>query len=277
MLVRVDVDVLTRNNVTASGRPGGQPMMFAHGYGCDQHMWRYVAPAFEDRYRTVLFDYVGAGGSDLSAYDPQRYGALDGYATDVIDVMQALDLHDVIFVGHSVSAMIGVLAAVREPGRLGALVMVAPSPRYIDDDGYVGGFSEQDIEGLLASLESNYLGWSSAMAPVIMGNADRPELGAELTASFCRTDPEIQKRFARATFLSDNRSDLARVRVPTLVLQCSEDVIAPPRVGEYVHAQIPGSTLVKLRATGHCPNLSAPAETVDAIAAFLDKQPGSVG
>ncbi len=277
MLVRVNTDVLTRNNVTTSGRPDGQPMMFAHGYGCDQNMWRFVAPAFADRYRTVLFDFVGAGGSNLSAYNPQRYGTLDGYAADVVDVLRALDLRDVIFVGHSVSAMIGVLAAVKEPDRFGALVMVAPSPRYIDDDGYTGGFSRQDIEELLGSLESNYLGWSSAMAPVIVGNADRPELGAELTASFCRTDPEIQKRFARATFLSDNRSDLARVRVPALVLQCSEDVIAPPCVGEYVHAQIPGSSLAKLKATGHCPNLSAPVETVGAITAFLNKQPGFSG
>jgi len=240
-------------------------------------MWRFVASAFEDRYRTVLFDFVGAGRSDLSAYDPQRYSTLDGYAADVIDVMQALDLRDVIFVGHSVAAMIGVLVAAREPDRFGALILVAPSPRYIDDDDYVGGFSEQDIEGLLVSLESNYLGWSSTMAPVIMGNADRPELGAELTASFCRTDPEIQKRFARATFLSDNRADLAQVKLPTLVLQCSDDVIAPDCVGEYVHAKVPGSTLVKLKATGHCPNLSAPAETVGTIAAFLNKRPGSGG
>ena len=274
MLVRVDVDVLTRNNVTVSGRADGQPILFAHGYGCDQNMWRFVAPAFEGQYRTIMFDFVGAGGSDLSAYDLGRYSSLDGYATDVIDVVRALDLHDVIFVGHSVSAMIGVLAAAREPDRFGTLVLVAPSPRYIDDDAYVGGFSEQDIEGLLVSLESNYLGWSSAMAPVIMGNPDRPELGAELTASFCRTDPEIQKRFARATFLSDNRSDLARVKLPALVLQCSDDLIAPDCVGEYVHAEIAGSTLTRLAATGHCPNLSAPAETVAAIAAFLNKSPG---
>jgi sigma-B regulation protein RsbQ len=275
MLVRVDAGVLTRNHVTVSGRPDGQPMVFAHGYGCDQNMWRFVVPAFQDRYRTVLFVFVGAGGSDLSAYDPGRYGTLDGYAADVVDVVRALDLHEVIFVGHSVAAMIGVLAAISEPDRFGALVMVAPSPRYIDDDGYAGGFSVQDIEGLLGSLESNYLGWSSAMAPVIMGNGDRPELGAELTASFCRTDPEIQKRFARATFLSDNRADLARVKLPALVLQCSQDPIAPDCVGEYVHAQVPGSTLVKLRATGHCPNLSAPTETVEAIAAFLNKRSGS--
>jgi sigma-B regulation protein RsbQ len=255
------------------GEPGGQPMVFAHGYGCDQNMWRFVAPAFAGQYRTVLFDFVGAGGSDLAAYDPQRYGSLQGYAADVVDVVLALDLHDVIFVGHSVSAMIGVLAATREPERFAALVLVAPSPRYIDDEGYAGGFAETDIEELLASLDRNYLGWSSTMAPVIMGNADRPELGAELTASFCRTDPEVAKRFARATFLSDNRADLAGVKLPTLVLQCSDDPIAPDSVGAYVHAQIPGSRLVKLEATGHCPNLSAPDETATAIAAFLTMVP----
>jgi sigma-B regulation protein RsbQ len=273
-VVCVDIDVLTRNNVTLSGQDDGQPMVFAHGYGCDQNMWRFVAPAFAGRYRTTLFDFVGAGDSDRSAYDPQRYGSLEGYAADVLDVLRALDARDVIFVGHSVSAMIGVLAAAREPYRFAALVMVAPSPRYIDDEGYVGGFTRTDIEDLLASLDRNYLGWSSTMAPVIMGNADRPELGAELTASFCRTDPEIAKRFARATFLSDNRADLAAVNLPALVLQCSDDPIAPDSVGEYVHARIQGSTLVKLRATGHCPNLSAPAETVAAIAAFLTKVPG---
>jgi sigma-B regulation protein RsbQ len=277
MVVRVDVEVLARNNVTVSGQPGGQPIVFAHGYGCDQNMWRLVAPAFEDEYRTVLFDFVGAGGSDLSAYDPQRYASLQGYAADVLDVVRALDLHDVIFVGHSVSAMIGVLAAAREPDRFAALVLVGPSPRYINDEGYVGGFAETDIEDLLASLDRNYLGWSSTMAPAIMGNADRPELGAELTASFCRTDPEIAKRFARATFLSDNRADLARVTLPTLVLQCTDDLIAPDSIGAYVHAQIPGSTLVRLKATGHCPNLSAPAETVAAIAAFVNNQVAGPG
>jgi sigma-B regulation protein RsbQ len=264
--------VLRRNNVTVSGPLDGPPMIFAHGFGCDQNMWRFVAPAFADRYRTVLFDFVGAGGSDLSAYDPARYGQLDGYATDVLEIVHALDLQDVVFVGHSVSAMIGVLAVNREPARFAALVLVAPSPRYLDDDGYTGGFSASDIEGLLSSLDQNYLGWSSAMAPVIMANADRPELGAELTASFCRTDPEIQKRFARATFLSDNRADLAPVRLPSLVLQCADDPIAPDAVGDYVHAQISGSTLVRLKATGHCPNLSAPEETVAAMADFL-KEP----
>lgn len=262
-------DVLVRNNVTASGNPAGRPVMFAHGFGCDQNMWRFVAPAFEDSYRTVLFDYVGAGASDLSAYDPERYGRLDGYAADVIEICEALDLSDVVFVGHSVSAMVGVLAAVAAPERFGALVLIGPSPRYINDGEYVGGFTEDDIADLLASLDSNYLGWSSAMAPAIMGNPDRPELGAELTASFCRTDPEIQKRFARVTFMSDNRADLARAKVPALVLQCSDDVIAPEAVGQYVHRNLPESRLVKLQASGHCPNLSAPEETVAAISSFL--------
>jgi sigma-B regulation protein RsbQ len=269
MLTPMGAHVLRRNNVTVNGRPDGPPMIFAHGFGCDQNMWRFVAPAFEDRYRTVLFDFVGAGASDLSAYDPGRYGQLDGYATDVLEIVHELDLQDVVFVGHSVSAMTGVLAVNQEPARFAALVLVAPSPRYLNDDGYVGGFSADDIAGLLSSLDRNYLGWSSAMAPVIMANADRPELGAELTASFCRTDPEIQKRFARATFLSDNRADLASVRLPALVLQCADDPIAPDTVGDYVHAQIRGSRLVRLKATGHCPNLSAPEETVAAMADFL--------
>jgi sigma-B regulation protein RsbQ len=254
--------------------PGGRPVVFAHGFGCDQNMWRFVAPEFADEHRVVLFDYVGAGGSDLTAYDPERYASLDGYAADVVDVCEALDLTDTVFVGHSVSSMIGVLAARRAPERFGALVMIGPSPRYVNDDEYVGGFDPSDIDGLLTALESNYLGWSSMMAPVIIGNPGRPELGAELTESFCRTDPEIQARFARATFLADNRADLSGVAVPTLILQCSDDVIAPDAVGRFVHERIPGSTFVQLRATGHCPNLSAPQETIDAIRSFLAALPG---
>ena len=243
-------------------------MVFAHGFGCDQHMWRFVAPRFEDTFRVVLFDHVGAGGSDLTAYDPDRHSSLAGYAEDVLAICRELELHDVIFVGHSVSAMIGLLAAAAEPDRFAKLVLVGPSPRYVDDAGYVGGFTEDDIVELLDSLDSNYLGWSSTMAPVIMGNPDRPELGQELTESFCRTDPEIAARFARVTFTSDNRADLEDLHVPTLVLQCSDDVIAPDEVGEYVHRAIPGSRFVQLAATGHCPNLSAPEETVEAIRAF---------
>jgi sigma-B regulation protein RsbQ len=263
------VTVRDRCNVTISGRPDGQPMLFAHGYGCDQNMWRFVAPRFEDDFRVVLFDHVGAGQSDLSAYDVVRYASLNGYADDVLEICRELDLTDVIFVGHSVSAMIGVLAALAEPQRFAKLVLVGPSPRYIDDEGYRGGFSAADIDELLGSLESNYLGWSSAMAPVIMGNPDRPELGEELIESFCRTDPAIARRFARVTFLSDNREDLAQVPVPTLVLQSRHDAIAPMEVGTYVSEAIPESELVVLDSTGHCPNLSAPNATVEAIAAFL--------
>jgi sigma-B regulation protein RsbQ len=236
-------------------------------------MWRLVVPAFEDSHRVVLFDHVGAGRSDSSQYDPRKYATLDGYAADVLEICRELQLSDVVFVGHSVSAMIGVLAAKQAPDLFKALVLIGPSPRYIDDADYVGGFSRQDIEGLLSSLDSNYLGWSSSMAPVIMGNPDRPELGAELTNSFCRADPDIAAHFARVTFLSDNRQDLGAVRTPTLVLQCSDDVIAPYAVGEYVHSQIPTSQLVVMKATGHCPNLSAPDETIHAIKAFLRALP----
>lgn len=261
--------VAGRNNVQVSGNPEGRPMLFAHGFGCDQNMWRFVAPAFAGDHRIVLFDHVGFGGSDLAAWDPEKYEHLSGYAADVIEICDELELTDVVFVGHSVSSMIGVLAAARRPELFGALVLVGPSPRYINDDGYVGGFDAPDIDELLAALDSNYLGWSAQMAPVIMGNAERPELGSELTASFCRTDPEIARHFARVTFTSDNRDDLDAVTTPTLVLQCSNDVIAPDSVGRYVHEHIAGSTLTHLAATGHCPNLSAPEETVAAIRAFL--------
>ncbi len=261
--------VVERHNVVVSGPADGQPMVFAHGFGCDQNMWRYVAPRFEPRFKVVLFDHVGAGRADPAAYDVERYGSLDGYADDVLEICRELGLDDVIFVGHSVSSMIGVLAAIKEPSRFAKLVLVGPSPRYIDEDGYTGGFAESDILELLDSLESNYLGWSSAMAPVIVGNPDRPELGEELSASFCRADPEIARAFARVTFLGDNRADLGKVDTPTLVLQCTDDVIAPVSVGAYVHEAIRDSQLVLLRATGHCPNLSAPDETADAIDAFV--------
>ncbi|EYR62169.1 sigma factor sigB regulation protein rsbQ [Actinotalea ferrariae CF5-4] len=263
------MNAVDRHNISVSGVPGAQPVVFAHGFGCDQNMWRHVAPHFEDAFRVIAFDHVGAGGSDASSYDPVRHGSLDGYAEDLLAIVHELDLRDVVLVGHSVSAMISVLAANAEPDRFERLVLVCPSPRYLDDDGYTGGFTEADITELLDSLDSNYLGWSSAIAPVIMGNPDRPELGAELTASFCRTDPEIARRFAHVTFLSDNRADLPRVTVPTLVLQCTDDVIAPVAVGEYVRDAIPDARLELLEATGHCPNLSAPEATTAAIAAFV--------
>ncbi|OKK21886.1 sigma factor sigB regulation protein rsbQ [Streptomyces sp. CB00455] len=263
------MDIARRNNVTVTGNPQGPTVVLAHGFGCDQNMWRLTVPALVEDYRVVLFDYVGSGRSDLSAFSEDRYASLDGYARDVVEVCEALDLRGAAFVGHSVSAMIGVLAAGMAPERIGALVMVAPSPRYVDDEGYRGGFSPQDIAELLESLESNYLGWSAAMAPVIMGNEERPELGEELTNSFCATDPHMARVFARTTFLSDSRDDLKSVRVPTLVLECTQDVIAPREVGAFVHQAIEGSTLVTLDATGHCPHLSAPEATNGAITGFL--------
>lgn len=257
-----------RNNVHITGA-GARTIVFAHGFGCDQNMWRFVAPAFERDFRVVAFDHVGAGGSDLAAYDQEKYSTLDGYASDVVEILRTLDVGPSTFVGHSVSAMIGVLASIRAPALFERLVLVGPSPRYIDDGTYEGGFTAKQIEELLEFLDDNFMGWSRAMAPTIMGNPERPELGDELANSFCRTDPDIAKAFARVTFMSDNRVDLARVAVPTLILQCSEDAIAPAEVGSYVNRKIRGSRLVTLQATGHCPNLSAPAETIAAIRSFV--------
>lgn len=260
-----------RNNVQEKGN-GQRAMIFAHGFGCDQNMWRFVAPAFENMFRTVLFDHVGAGRSDVAAYDATKYSSLDGYADDIIEIARELDLRDAVLVGHSVSAMIGVLASNRAPELFSDLVLVCPSPRYIDDIDYRGGFTADDVEDILASLADNYMGWSASMAPAIMGNPGQPELGEELNDSFCRSDPEIAEAFARATFMADNREDLPRVRARTLVLQCNDDILAPREVGEYVHDHIPHSELVLLNASGHCPNLSAPAEVVSAMRHFLDPQ-----
>jgi sigma-B regulation protein RsbQ len=261
-------NALARNNVKVLGN-GTQPMLFAHGFGCDQNMWRFMVPAFEKDYRIVLFDYVGSGKSDLNAYDAERYSTLEGYAQDVLDVCHALDLTDVIFVGHSVSGMVGVLAANREPERFSHLVMVGPSPRYINDPPYVGGFEKKDIDELLDTMEKNYIGWANFLAPAIMKNPDRPELAGELAESFCSTDPVIARRFAEATFLSDKRADLPRVKVPSLVLQCSEDIIAPLSVGDFLHEKLPQSTLHVLAATGHCPHMSHPEETIQAVRSYL--------
>ena len=260
--------VLRRHNVKVCGT-GERTMMFAHGFGCDQTMWAPVARNFEDDFRTVLFDYIGHGKSDLKAYSADRYSSLQGYADDVLEIGRALDLSNAVFVGHSVSAMIGALASLKAPGMFSELVMVGPSPRYIDEEGYRGGFSRDQIDELLEFLADNHLGWSAAMAPAIMGNTDRPELSSRLENSFCSTDPDIARDFARVTFLSDNRGDLAKVTARTLVLQCADDIIAPIEVGEYVHARVPQSEFRMLQATGHCPNLSAPDEVTAAIRAFV--------
>lgn len=262
------MDVWTRNNITIVGQQGGPTLLLAHGFGCDQNLWRLVVDRLAADFHIVLMDHVGSGASDPKAWSDAKYSSLDGYVADILDIVRELDLRDVVFVGHSVAAMIGTLAVIKEPTRFAKLVMIAPSPRYIDDDEYQGGFTRTDIDELLESLELNYLGWSRAMAPMIMGNAERPELGDELAASFCRTDPDCARVFARATFLSDNRSDLPQVAVPTLILECTEDVIAPRAVGAYVHRHIPGSRLITLDATGHCPHVSNPDATAQAIADF---------
>jgi sigma-B regulation protein RsbQ len=261
--------VRARNNVHISGS-GTQPMVFAHGFGCDQSMWRYVAPAFEDRYKVVLFDYVGCGKSDWSAYDPKRYRTLEGYARDVVDILEAFDLRDVVFVGHSVSSVIGLLASLEAPGRFARQVLVGPSPCYVNDAGYVGGFERADIEGLLDLMDKNYVGWAAFLAPVVMKNPGHPELVQELQESFCATDPRVTREFAKATFLSDYRAQMPEVKVPSLILQCSEDSIAPDAVGEYLHRVLAGSTLKVMKATGHCPHMSHPAETIALMKEYLD-------
>lgn len=269
------MSIQIRNNVRVQGS-GPATLVFAHGFGCDQNMWRLVEPAFSERYQTVLFDIVGCGKSDLSAYEVTRYASLRGYAQDIIEIIEAFADSPVIFVGHSVSAMAGVLAANMRPGLIAAHVMVGPSPSYINDGDYFGGFSREDIESLLETLESNYLGWSSAMAPAIMGAPEQPLLGVELTNSFCQTDPEIARRFARVTFLSDNRSDVAKLDAPALIIQSNEDIIAPVEVGQYLHRVIPHSQLEVIDNVGHCPHLSAPDLCIDAIRSFLASVQGHI-
>lgn len=261
-------NVIERNNVKVFGK-GDQPMLFAHGFGCDQNMWRFVTPAFENEYEIILFDYVGAGKSDVAAYNRERYSSLQGYSQDILDICEALDLKNVILVGHSVSSMIALLAAIEAPEYFDRLIMVGPSPCYINSNGYKGGFERSDIEGLLDTMEKNYIGWANFLAPSIVGNKDRPHLGEELTASFCSTDPVIARQFAEATFFSDNRHDLKKSKIPSLVLQCSDDIIAPTEVGEYVARNLQNSMLRIMKATGHCPHLSDPEETISLIKEFL--------
>jgi sigma-B regulation protein RsbQ len=260
--------IVKRNNVNVIG-DGSKVILFAHGFGCDQNAWKFVVDAFTDDYKVVLFDYTGSGRSDIGQYDSGKYSTLDGYAQDVLDICKTLSIKDAIFVGHSVSSMIGILAAVRRPDYFSKLVLIGPSPRYLNAEDYTGGFEQKDLDGLFEFMENNYLGWSSAMAPAIMGNPDRPELGEFLTGSFCSTDPDIAREFARVTFTSDNRADLAKVTVSSLTLQCADDIIAPTAVGQYVHQHIPGNVFVQLNAAGHCPHISEPQETIAAIRSFI--------
>lgn len=264
-----------RNNVHIIGN-GDQVIMFAHGFGCDQNMWRFITPAFQEEYKIVLFDYVGCGKSDWSAYNVEKYSTLNGYAFDILDICEELELNDVIFVGHSVSSMIGILAANHQPERFKSLLLIGPSACYIDDGDYKGGFSKADLTGLLDTMDNNYVGWANFLAPVIMKNADRPELTKELQDSFCATDPQIARKFAEATFFSDNRKDISKVSVPIFIMQCSDDAIAPDMVGEYLHKNIQGSKFVKMKATGHCPHMSHPEETIELITDFLESSKHAV-
>jgi sigma-B regulation protein RsbQ len=264
----MDQAIISRYNVTITGK-GTQPILFAHGFGCDQVMWRYVAPAFEDHYKVIRFDYIGHGKAARNVYNRERHASLRGYAQDVLDICHGLELTNVIFVGHSVSSMIGLLASIQEPARFAHLVMVGPSPRYINEGDYHGGFEQKDIEELLDTMDSNFFGWATFMGPAIMGNGDRPALGQEMIDSFCATDLEVARQFAHLTFYGDNRLDLAKSQTPALVIQSLDDLIAPIEVGHYVAQHTPNSTFQLISATGHCPHISAPVETIKVLKDYL--------
>ncbi len=264
------MDIIKRNNVTVKGT-GAETIIFAHGFGCDKNTWRQVAGAFENDYRLILFDYVGAGKSDLSSYDSKKYSTLNGYAQDILDICEALDVRQATLVGHSVSCMIAVLAAITQPSYFRKLVFVSPSPYYFMDGDYKGGLERHDVDALFEMMDTNYLGWSSFMAPAIMGNPDRPELGEALSNSFCATDPAIAREFARVTFYSDNRAQLPLLEIESLTLQCQQDMLAPPEIGTYIQQHTPKNLLINLRATGHCPHLSAPEEIVSCIKEYIKK------
>lgn len=262
----MDDDLIRRHDVRVRGARDGQPMLFVHGFGCDQSLWRFVTPAFESTHRVITFDYVGAGGSDRAAYDPAKYSSLDGYAADILDICHALDLRDVILVGHSVSSIVSILAANREPERFSDLVLITPSPRYIDDlPDYRGGFSDGDIDGLLQLMDANTRGWATYLAPIVMGNPEHPEMASSLEETFCSIDPVMARQFASVTFRGDNRADLEAVRIPTLIIACTDDAVAPQVVTDFVHSRIEGSVLHMIEATGHCPHVSHPDETIAVI------------
>lgn len=261
-------NVVVRNNVTILGQ-GDQPLIFAHGFGCDQNMWRFITPAFMDKYQIILFDYVGSGNSDTNAYSSEKYQSLQGYVQDVLDIIETLSLQNSIFVGHSISAMIGLLASIQHPDYFKKLIMIGPSPCYLNDDGYRGGFERSDIAELLDMMEMNFTGWASYMAPIAMSNPDQPALTQELKQTFIAADPIIAKEFAEVTFLSDHRSELSKVSVPSLIIQCSEDSIVPIGVGDYLHHHLKNSTLQLMEAKGHYPHISHPNETIQCIADFL--------
>jgi len=262
------MSVRNRNNVQVAGS-GPATLVFAHGFGCDQSMWRFLAPVFADRFRTITFDLVGSGGSDLRAYDRAKYGTLHGYAEDVVEIVEMCATGPTVFIGHSVAAMIGLLATVRAPQRFAAQVMVGPSPCFLNDGDYIGGFNREDMQELLETMEASFLGWSMKVAPMIMGAPNKPDLAQELVRSFARNDPSIARHFARVTFLADHRADLPRSTVPTLILQCSDDLLVPREVGDYLLRHLPNSTLQIIDNVGHCPHMSAPTPCSYSIEDFL--------
>ncbi|MED4403383.1 alpha/beta fold hydrolase [Metabacillus fastidiosus] len=262
-------NIFVRNNVKIIGE-GEKVIIFGHGFGCDQNMWRFITPHFEKEFRLVLFDYVGSGKSDLTAYNREKYSNLHGYKTDLLEIIEALNVEKVIFIGHSVSSMIGMLASIERPECFESLIMIGPSPRYLNDEnGYSGGFDERDVIELLNMMEMNFIGWASYLAPIAMNNPDQPMLSQELEASFCSTDPVITRQFAEATFFSDHREDLLKATVPSLILQCAEDSIVPVEVGEYLHRYLKNSTFRMMEAKGHYPHLSHPEETTRFIKEYL--------
>lgn len=265
-------DTSSRNAVRRSGLAAGPDvsvLVFVHGFGCDQTMWDQVAPSFEHTHHVVVYDLTGAGSSDLSAYDRQRHGTLQGHADDLIEILTALEIEGAVIVGHSVSAMIAALAAISEPARIGQLVMVAPSPCYLEDGDYHGGFAREDLHELIDAMDENYVSWAYQLAGVANGPSNDAAYSEALGRRFCATDHRIARHFARVTFLSDHRADMPKVPVPTLVLQCSDDAIAPVFVGDWLRQAIPDATLTHLNATGHCPHVTAPEETTAAIRKYL--------
>lgn len=262
------MDVVKRNNVRVLGQ-GTHTLLFVNGFGCDQTIWRYLTPAFSKQFRLVLYDHVGSGLSDAAAYDPIKYTSLEGYALDLLEICQKLNLQQVTLVGHSVGAMIGMLAAIQEPGRFRQLLLLCPSPCYLNEGSYHGGFERRDLEEMLAFMDKDFVGWADYITPFIMGNPDRPSLTAELAHSFCQNDPTIARQFARVTFLGDNRADLTQCRTPCLLVQCAEDIIAPLEVGDYLRETLPDAQLITLPVAGHCPHVSAPSETLDALETFM--------
>ncbi|MGC1242903.1 MAG: alpha/beta hydrolase [Chryseosolibacter sp.] len=261
--------ILARNNVKVTGN-GKKPMLFAHGFGCDQTMWRYITPAFENDYQVIVFDYVGSGKSDLAAYHEGRYSTLNGYALDILEICEELNLRDVMFVGHSVSSMTGLLAAIKEPDYFAELILIAPSPRYLNEKGYVGGFDKTDVDRILDNMGKDYEGWANGAAPDVMKNPDRPDLSAELVQSFLSIKPSIARNFMAATFFTDNRKDLLKLKKPSLIVQTEDDRIVPIEVGDYLHAHLENSTLKVLKASGHYPHLSHPRETIRVMKAYLN-------